>query len=652
MSLLAARELFVQLGTKIIFDGDDASVEPGDRLGIVGPNGSGKSTLLRLFAGQMEPEGGEIVRQRGLRVGYLAQELPEADDVALLDSVLAGAPGKAAIAERIEQLEQALEGDTDPVRHAELAARLADLHVEHGDLERRFAPHRAAKILIGLGFTEAQFRASLREFSGGWRMRAELARLLFEQPEVLLLDEPTNHLDMPSVAWLDRFLDSFPSALVLICHDRTFLNRHVRRVLSFEVEGLRAYKGDYDEYKRLRALELEHLEARAKKDEAKRKDLEAFVERFRAKATKARQAQSKMRLIEKMQENAVEIPKPRRTIALDFPPPPKSSDPVCEIEGLGHSYGAKRVFSGFDGTVRERDRIAIVGLNGAGKTTLLRLLAGELTLAEGKAKFGVNVEKRYFAQHHSEALRREATILEEVWAVAPQLGQSQVRGILGAFLFSDDEVEKSIGVLSGGEKARVALAKLLVRPGNVLLLDEPTNHLDTESAQRLTESLQRFAGTILFVSHNLDFAKALATKVWDVRDGRVIAYPGTLADYLDKLHRDQDDAAARFAADDDSPGSSRGPSQEAKAERVLAREDEKQKKRRREKLTRRIAELETTLAALEAEKSQLDVKLGDAATWQDPEVANAASRRHAEVVAAIEAGYAEWERANEEIAAG
>lgn len=656
MSLIVARDLFVQLGTKIVLDDDNATVERGDRVGIVGPNGAGKSTLLKLLSGRLEPESGEIVRQRGLRVGYLAQELPAGGAISLLDSVLAGAPRKAEIQSRIAEIESALETDPDPERHTELAERLADLHVELADLERMFAPHKAAKILIGLGFREEQFTLSLSEFSGGWRMRAELARLLFEQPEVLLLDEPTNHLDMPSVAWLDRFLDAFPSALVLICHDREFLNRHIKRVISFEVEGLRTYKGDYDEYRRLRALELENLEARAEKDEAKRKQLEAFVTRFRAKASKARQAQSKMRLIEKMQEDSVELPKPRKSIALEFPPPPKSSDPVAEIEGVGHAYGAKRVFAGFDATLREHDRVAIVGLNGAGKTTLLKLLAGELPFVEGRVKFGVNVEKRYFAQHHAEALRKNATILEEVWAVAPHLGQSQVRGILGAFLFSDEEVEKPIGVLSGGEKARVALAKLLVRPGNVLLLDEPTNHLDTESAQRLTESLQRFGGTILFVSHNLDFAKALATRVWDVRDGRVSVYPGSLRDYLDKLKRDQDAAAARFSdADDGARSSSSQREVDAmpldKAARIQAREEEKQRKRQRAKLEKRISELESRLTELETEKARLDHELGDPALWQDSAKAEKTSARHRAVVAEIESTLAEWETAGNDLAA-
>ncbi len=648
MSLIVARDLFLQLGPKILLDEDSATVERMDRLGIVGPNGSGKSTLLRLLAGTIEPDGGEIVRQRGLRVGYLAQELPAGGAIGLLDSVLAAAPRKSEVEQRILEIEDELTRDGEPERHAELAVRLADLHVELADLARRFAPHRAAKILVGLGFTEPQFEQPLSEFSGGWRMRAELARLLFEQPEVLLLDEPTNHLDMPSVAWLDRFLDSFPCALVLICHDREFLNRHVQRVLSFEVEGLRAYKGDYDEYKRLRSLELEHLEARQKKDEAKKKDLEAFVTRFKAKASKARQAQSKMRLIEKMQEDAVELPKPRKSIALEFPPPPKSSDPAIEIEHLGHAYGSKRIFADFTGTVREKDRIAIVGLNGAGKTTLLRVLANELPIGEGKVRYGINVERRYFAQHHSEALRRQNTILEEVSAEAPHLPQSRVRGILGSFLFSDDEVEKKIEVLSGGEKARVALAKLLVRPGNLLLLDEPTNHLDTESAQRLTESLQRFAGTILFVSHNLDFAKALATKVWDLRDGRVFVYPGTLSDYLDKLKNDQEAAASRFDADNGderrATSSDRAPREDdSKQARVKAREDEKQRKRRRAKLERRIADLEAALADLESEKASLDAELSSPDVWSDGVRAKSLSDRHAAVITSIENTLAEWE---------
>jgi ATP-binding cassette subfamily F protein 3 len=657
MSLIVAHDVSLQLGTKWVLDGDTATVEKGDRLGIVGPNGAGKSTLLKVLAGFVEPESGTVNRQRGMHIGYLAQELPTTGDRPLLASLVESAPRKAEIEDRIAAIEDELSRDGEPDRHAELGSRLGDLHVELADLERRFAPHIAARILVGLGFREAQFSAPLSTFSGGWRMRAELARLLFQQPEVLLLDEPTNHLDMPSVAWLDRFLDSFQSALVLICHDRRFLNRHVERVLSFEVEGLRSYAGDYDEYKRLRGLELENLENRARKDEARRRDLEAFVTRFKAKASKARQAQSKQKLIEKMEAEAVDIPKPRRTIALEFRDPPRGSDPAIEIEGLGHAYGEKRIFAPFDATIREGDRVAIVGLNGAGKTTLLKLIAGELAIREGRVRFGVHTQPRHYAQHHSEALTPSRTVLEEVGQVAPELGQSRLRAVLGAFLFGEDEIEKRIAVLSGGEKARVALAKLLVKPGNLLLLDEPTNHLDTESAQRLTESLLRYKGTILFVSHDLDFARTLATRVLDLRDGKVIPYPGSLADYLDKLAGEQRDAAARFGGDElaaSKPGKgqrSPGRGSDDKDSRVKARDERKQLDRQRQKLERRLVEIEATIATLEGEKSALDLQLSDPALWQDGGKAKLSSERHAVVERQLAAALGEWTEISSKLAA-
>lgn len=642
MSLLALDEVTLHLGRRTLFDHIALAVERGDHLGLVGPNGSGKSTLLRVVVGQIVPDGGRVVFAKGARLGYLPQELSELGEGTLLEQVLSAAPGRNDVETRLTEVEDALGTSNDEAEQLELAEELADLHRRLVDLEQDYAPHKAQSILSGLGFKTRDFDRPVSEFSGGWRMRAALAGLLFQKPDVLLLDEPTNHLDMPSVAWLNKFLASYTEAFVLICHDREFLNRHVNRIASFEVEGLRTYKGNYSSYVEQRRLELELLDNKVKKDEARKRELEAFVTRFKAKASKARQAQSKAKQIERMQEDMVEIPKPRQTISIRFPSAERTGDNVLRLSGVGFSYGAHRVFSGADLLVRRGDKVAIVGVNGAGKTTLLKIIAGELAGYEGKIEPGSRVKMSYFAQHHAEVLDRSHTVLEEVGQAAPKKGQTELRGLLGAFLFSGDEVEKPIGVLSGGERARVALAKLLVDPGNVLLLDEPTNHLDTESAERLTESLEGYDGTLIFVSHNLDFAKRLSTKVWDVHDGVVETYPGSLADYIEQ-----------FSGADETP---KAPEPKAVAPKPTAmsreqnKKDQAEQRKRRTNLEKEIADAEARIARLEAEQNELEARLAHPSTQANAEEARTVAKRYEEVQRESAQLLARWEKASSELA--
>ena len=653
MALLTAEDIHLQFRGRTLFDGATVAVEHRERMGIIGANGTGKSTLMKIMVGAMSPDGGRVTRARGIRVGYLPQELPEATSGTLLGSVLATAPRVADVSARLAEVEASLAAETDPDLVLEISDELADLHAELADLERRYAKHRAERILVGLRFKDSEFDKPLSAFSGGWRMRAALAGLLFQNPDVLLLDEPTNHLDMPSVHWLNGFLDAYPHSLVLICHDREFLNRHAERVVSLELEGVRSYRGNYDDYKVQRALEIELLEARAKNEEAKKKELEAFVERFRAKASKARQAQSRLKILEKMEERIVIVPIPRKVVSLSFPPTARAGDTVVDVDQVSHAYGDKRVLDNVRLAARRGDRIAIVGLNGAGKTTLLKIVAGELTPSAGQVKLGANVELSYFAQHHADILRRESTILDEVWRAKPDLSQTEARGVCGAFLFSGDDVDKQVGVLSGGEKARVALARLLIRPGNLLLLDEPTNHLDTESAEKLTASLESYDGTLIFVSHNLDFARRLSTKVWDVHDGIVEVYPGSLGEYLDHL------AALEAADDGDSSeeGSARpgapvaGDKEARKDARQKAKQAESERRKQKKDLERRVSKAEESIAQLEAEHAALESALADPATHADPTKSREKAVRFDAVRRELEAAMAEWEKAGEALAA-
>lgn len=647
MSLLIIDNLSLQYGGKVIFEEASMSIEAGDRLGIIGANGTGKSTLMKILVGRAQPDGGRVTQAKGLRLGYLEQEHSDPGEGSLLATILATAPGKAKIEERIAAAEEALAEATEPEEQVAISGELADLHGTLAALDARFAKHEAERILSGLGFEQSDFHRPVREFSGGWRMRAALAALLYQHPDVLLLDEPTNHLDMPSVHWLSGYLRAFSQALVLISHDREFLNSQVKRIASLEVEGLRQYRGNYDLYLEQREQELELLENSARRSEARKKELEAFVERFKAKATKARQAQSRVRMIERLEDQQVEIPKPRRAMSISFKPTARSADTVFGIEKLAYGYSEKPLFEGLSLQARRGDRISIVGKNGAGKTTLLKLIAGELTPDDGAIKLGTGVTPSYFAQHHAEVLDAKKSVLEEVWSAAPGLSQTEARAICGAFLFSGDDVDKSVGVLSGGEKARVALARMLAAPGNALLLDEPTNHLDTESASKLTESLQSYDGTLLFVSHNLDFARRLSNKVWDVHDGIVETYPGSLADYLEHLaevERQREGALDAPVA----TASAAAPVQEDKAQRKEAynekRAREAEERKKRSGVKRRVGEVEAKIAALETEQAELEKTLADPATHLDAAKSKERALRYAEVKRALDAEMARWEQ--------
>ncbi len=651
MPLLAVDDLHLAFGARRIFDGDSLAVEPGDRLGVVGPNGTGKSTLLKILAGDVTPDAGHITRARGTRVGYLAQEHGEVADGPLLASVLATAPGREPVEAELARTESALAATNDVDEQMNLSQRLADLNQALLKLDEHYASHHAERILVGLGFFDDDFERPVSALSGGWRMRAALAALLFQRPDVMLLDEPTNHLDMPSVHWLDGFLSSVGQAIVLTCHDRRFLNRHVSRVASLELDGLKTFKGNYDEYLEQRKLALEYLEARAKKDEQRQKELEAFVTRFRAKASKARQAQSKAKQIEKLEAQRVEIPRFRRTMAIRFPEAPKSGETVLKLDGITFGYGARPLFEDLALSIRRGQRIALVGVNGAGKTTLLKLVAGELQPQAGEIIWGRNVAPSYFAQHHAESLDADRTVIEEVWRAAPERSQTEVRTLCGSFLFSGDDVDKSTGVLSGGERARVAMARMLANPANFLMLDEPTNHLDTESADRLTESLEAFDGTMLFVSHNLDFAKRLSDTVWDVRAGRVDVFPGSLDDYLDYLTAQQAETGAGHPAQRPS-AAGRPPAGGDKAARQKARAEAKaaqiELRRRLKKLTETTERLEAKIQALETEKAELEVQLADPETHLNPDTARKTTKAYERVQADLERAVDAWTEAEAE----
>jgi len=640
MSLLHARGLSLRYGPRVLFEDASFALGHHDRVGLIGPNGSGKSTLMKIVAGQVEPDAGTVQLVRRSRAGYLPQELSELPEGSLIDGVLASVPGRTWLESRIAGVMAALAGAASDDESVELGGELAELHEELAHHEELYGRHRAEEILSGLGFSQQAMSRPASELSGGWKMRAALAALLLQDPELLLLDEPTNHLDVPTLDWFDAFLRRSRKALLLVSHDREFLDRQIDRVLSFEPEGLRSYAGNYERYLELRAQEETLLEAQAERQEKRRAQMQAFIERFRAKASKARQVQSRVKLLEK--EELVQVREERATVRFRFPEAPRSGREVARLENVSKSYGDRVVYRDLSGQVLRGDRIAVIGLNGAGKTTLLKLLAKEIAPDQGSVALGHNVVTGYFAQHHTERLDPSRTILEEVHGLVPTQPQSWVRGVLGSFLFSGEEVDKRIAVLSGGERARVALARLLVVPSNFLLMDEPTNHLDLDSSEALIDALTRYEGTLLFVSHNRSFVNGLATQVWEVKDGRLDAQPGDLDDWS---RRHAAEAASAPVAERESKG---GQGARARRERAVERE-------RREKalgpLKRAIAELEARIARLETQRKEAEAQLADPALFADPSRSTPLVNAYRDAGKKLEELYARWERQQEELAA-
>ena len=597
MSLITVNNLSISFCGKTLFDGDGFQINKGDRIGLVGPNGAGKTTLLRLLIGEVFPDNGEVSQAKGIRIGYLSQEISIRSGGALLASVLDSIPGKVERDQRLQKLEKSLKKEYDPQRQMELTRRMADLYDEMNYYSTRFSSHRAEEILVGLGFSPHSFKDPLDELSGGWKMRAALAGLLFQEPDILLLDEPTNHLDFPSVLWLEDFLINFKHCLMLICHDRKFLNRQINHVISLEPEGLRVYTGNYNRYVETRNEEETVLNAKARNQEKRVSEAKCFIERFRAKSTKARQAQSKIKMLEKME--IIRTHKKLKVMSFSFPQVERSGETALSIRGLTKGFHGECLYNNQDLFVRRGERVAVIGKNGVGKTTLLKMIAGEVTLDEGTITQGHNVTMSYYAQHHTEFLNENSTILEEVYRVIPDAGISFVRGVCGAFLFSGDDVEKPISVLSGGEKARVALARILVKPGNLMVMDEPTNHLDLLSCEVLTEALHDYGGTLVFVSHNQGLINRLATKIWDISDGRVEEYPGNLEEYLchlDLIKKDFPEEA----------GDNRYAGKGVLRNKETIRERRQRKARERQVLNRELSPIKEELADIEEYIDELE----------------------------------------------
>jgi ATPase subunit of ABC transporter with duplicated ATPase domains len=519
-----------QNGKQIVFIEASAALQRGEKVGLVGPNGAGKTTLFRMITGEEPPDEGQIAADRGITIGYFSQDVGEMSGRSAVAEVMEGAGPVSAVAAELRELEAAM---ADPERADEMDAiieRYGEVQARFEELDGYALDGRAREVLDGLSFSQEMMDGDVGALSGGWKMRVALARILLMKPDVMLLDEPSNHLDLESLIWLESFLKGYDGALLMTSHDRAFMNRIVTKIIEIDGGALTTYSGDYEFYEAQRALGEAQKQAQFERQQAMLAKEIAFIERFKARASHAAQVQSRVKKLDKIER--VEPPKRRVSVAFDFPPAPRSGDDVVSLKGVHKRYGSKVIYEGLDFGVRRRERWCVMGVNGAGKSTLLKLVTGAAEPDAGSVSLGGSIKLGYFAQHSMDLLDGDLTIFESLEQAFPQAGQGSLRALAGCFGFSGDDVEKRCRVLSGGEKARLVMAKMLYDPPNFLVLDEPTNHLDIVTKEMLIAALSNYEGTMLFVSHDRHFLAALSNRVLELTEEGPHLYGGGYTEYV------------------------------------------------------------------------------------------------------------------------
>jgi ATPase subunit of ABC transporter with duplicated ATPase domains len=519
-----------QVGHQILFIEASAALQKGEKIGLVGPNGAGKSTLFRMISGEDQPDEGQVAADRGISIGYFSQDVGEMSGRSAVAEVMDGAGPVSAVASELKLLEAAM---ADPEQEAEMEdiiARYGEVQARFEELDGYALEGRAREALAGLGFSQEMMDGDVGKLSGGWKMRVALARILLMRPDVMLLDEPSNHLDLESLIWLEQFLKGYEGALLMTSHDREFMNRIANKIVEIDGGSLTTYSGNYEFYEQQRALADKQQQAQFERQQAMLAKEIKFIERFKARASHAAQVQSRVKKLEKIER--VEPPKRRQTIAFEFAPAPRSGEDVASLKNVHKGYGSRRIYQGLDFMIRRRERWCVMGVNGAGKSTLLKLIAGSTEPDDGTVSIGGSVKMGYFAQHAMDLLDGERTVFQSLEDSFPQAGQGSLRALAGCFGFSGDDVEKKCRVLSGGEKARLVMAKMLYDPPNFLVLDEPTNHLDMATKEMLINALAEFEGTMLFVSHDRHFLAALSNRVLELTPEGIHQYGGGYTEYV------------------------------------------------------------------------------------------------------------------------
>jgi len=642
--LLQIDGITLHFGERALFDNVNTIINPGERIGLVGPNGAGKSTLLKIIAGEQQADSGGISMSNEATVGYLPQDGVEPDpDLTVFEEVEHAFADIMELRGEFDAVQTKLEtASSDSKEHEEALTEFGEIQHKLENSGSYTLQADIERILAGLGFSPEDFERTTTEFSGGWLMRIALAKLLLQNPTYLLLDEPTNHLDIESLQWIEAFLKNYEGAVIIVSHDRAFLDNVTNRTLALRMGSLDEYAGNYSFYEKKYAIEKELLQQQYENQQKEIKQTQEFIDRFRYKATKAKQVQSRIKQLERMEQ--IELEQEQSEISFQFPSPERSGQVVMTLDNVVKKYGDNTVFDGIDYDIERGDKIAVVGPNGAGKSTMIRILAGLEPITDGERKVGYNVTPGYFAQHQADELDPKNTPLDEMRLAGSHESETKLRTILGSFLFVGDDVFKKVSVLSGGEKSRVALAKMLLNSGNFLIFDEPTNHLDMQSKNILQQALQQFEGTLMIVSHDRYFLDPIVSKTLEVQPGRIKTWLGNISYYLDKKSKEEEnDSYHQKTIQQSQNGADQNKTLSRKEERRLEAEKRNALSKKIKPLKKRITALEKEIEQTEARISEIEEMMAQSDFYDDADRVKDISMEYDELKSSLNQAFGKWE---------